>query len=50
MIAQDMWNLLNLKAQEEEIKSLDILQVAIIQGWITHYAAQLCKKSTQIVL
>jgi len=37
MTAQDMWNLLNLKAQEGEIESLDIPKVAIIQGWITHY-------------
>ena len=42
MTAQDMWN---LKAQEEEIESLDIPKVTTIQGWITRYVAQLHEKS-----
>ena len=32
MTAQDMWNLLTLKAQEEEIESLGISKVTTIQG------------------
>ncbi len=47
MTAQDMWN---LKAQEEEIESLDIPKVTTIQGWITRYAAQLREKSAQTAL
>ncbi|RIA84687.1 hypothetical protein C1645_879777 [Glomus cerebriforme] len=31
MTAQDMWNLLSLKAQEGEIESLDIPKVTTIQ-------------------
>ncbi len=50
MTAQDMWNLLTLKAQEEEIESLDIPKVTTIQGWIMRYAAQLREKSAQTAL
>ncbi|CAB4474138.1 unnamed protein product [Rhizophagus irregularis] len=50
MTAQDMWNLLTLKAQEGEIESSDIPKVTTIQGWITRYAAQLREKSAQTVL
>ena len=50
MTAQDMWNLLALKAEEGEIESLDIPKVTTIQGWITRYAAQLREKSAQTVL
>jgi hypothetical protein len=50
MTAQDMWNLLTLKAQEGEIESSDIPKVTTIQGWITRYAAQLREKSAQVVL
>ena len=47
MTAQDMWNLLTLKAQEGEIESSEIPKVTTIQGWITRYAAQLREKSAQ---
>src|SRR5204862_155477 len=47
MTAQDMWNLLTLRAQKGEIESLDIPKVMTIQGWITCYAAQLREKSAQ---
>ncbi len=47
MTAQDMWNLLNLKAQEGEIESSEIPKVTTIQSWITRYAAQLREKSAQ---
>ncbi|CAB4421308.1 unnamed protein product [Rhizophagus irregularis] len=50
MTAQDMWDLLTLKAQEGEIESSDIPKVTTIQGWITHYAAQLHEKSAQTML
>jgi hypothetical protein len=50
MTAQDMWDLLTLKAQEGEIESVDIPKVTTIQGWITRYAAQLREKSAQTVL
>ena len=50
MNAQDMWDLLTLKAQEGEIESLDIPKVMTIQGWITRYAAQLREKSAQTAL
>jgi hypothetical protein len=50
MTAQDMWNLLTLKAREGEIESLDIPKVTTIQGWITHYAAQLHEKNAQTAL
>jgi hypothetical protein len=50
MTAQDMWDLLTLKAQEGEIESFDIPKVTTIQGWITRYAAQLREKSAQTVL
>jgi len=50
MIAQDIWNLLTLKVQEEEIESLDIPKVTTIQDWIMLYAAQLHEKSAQIAL
>ncbi|RIA95636.1 hypothetical protein C1645_733919 [Glomus cerebriforme] len=45
--AQDMWNLLTLKAQEKEIESSEIPKVMTIQDWITRYAAQLHEKSAQ---
>ena len=47
MTAQDMWNLLTLKAQGGEIESSEIPKVMTIQGWIIHYAAQLREKSAQ---
>jgi len=47
MTAQDMWDLLTLKAQGGEIESSDIPKVTTIQGWITRYAAQLREKSAQ---
>ena len=50
MTAQDMRDLLTLKAQEGEIENLDIPKVTTIQGWITRYAAQLREKSAQTVL
>ena len=50
MTAQDMRDLLTLKAQEGEIEKLDIPKVTTIQGWITRYAAQLREKSAQTVL
>ena len=50
MTAQDMWNLLTLKAQEGEIESSEIPKVMTIQGWITRYAAQLREKSAKTVL
>ena len=50
MTAQDMWNLLTLRAQKGEIESLDIPKVVTIQGWITRYAAQLREKSAQTAL
>jgi len=50
MTAQNIWNLLTLKAQEEEIESLDILKVITIQDWIMRYVTQLREKSAQIVL
>ena len=50
MTAQDMWNLLTLRAQKGEIESLDIPKVMTIQGWITRYAAQLREKSAQTAL
>ena len=50
MTAQDMWDFLTSKAQEEEIESLDIPKVTTIQGWITRYAAQLREKSAQTAL
>ena len=48
--AQDIWNLLTLKAQEEEIESLNIPKVTTIQGWIMRYVAQLREKSAQTAL
>ena len=50
MTAQDMWNLLTLKAQEGEIESLDIPKVTTIQGWITRYVWQtfLSQKSASL--
>ena len=50
MTAQDMRDLLTLKAQEGEIENLDIPKVTTIQGWIMRYAAQLREKSAQTVL
>ncbi|RGB35343.1 hypothetical protein C1646_759424 [Rhizophagus diaphanus] len=50
MTAQNIWDLLTLKAQEGEIESSDIPKVTTIQGWITRYAAQLHEKSAQTVL
>jgi len=50
MTAQDMWNLLTLRAQKGEIESLDIPKVMTIQDWITRYAAQLREKSAQTAL
>ena len=50
MTAQDMRDLLTLKAQEGEIKILDIPKLMTIQGWITRYAIQLRKKNAQTVL
>ncbi|CAB4403309.1 unnamed protein product [Rhizophagus irregularis] len=47
--AQDMWDLLTLKAQEGEIESSDVPKVTTIQGWIIHYAVQLREKSAQKV-
>ena len=46
--AQDMWDFLTSKAQEGEIKSLDIHKVTTIQ--ITRYAVQLREKSAQTAL
>ena len=48
MTAQDMWDFLTSKAQEGEIKSLDIHKVTTIQ--ITRYAVQLREKSAQTAL
>ncbi|CAB5215511.1 hypothetical protein RhiirA1_482980 [Rhizophagus irregularis] len=49
MTAQDMWNLLTLKAQKGEIESSNVPKVMTIQSWITCYTAQLCEKSAQKV-